>query len=52
MPLDGYLVKITRITEHLWNTEEIIEVVFTQLVVPDKCSVNVVNFRKLNTICF
>jgi len=48
MPLDGSLLKITRKSVHSWSTEEILEVIFTELVIPDKCIVNTVMFRKLH----
>lgn len=47
MPLDGILLKITRKDENLWQTIEILEVSFTDLVIPEKCNFNTVKFRKL-----
>lgn len=46
MPLEGFLVKITRKDEHTWNTVEVLEVTFADLVVPETCSFNTVTFRK------
>ncbi|XP_022164021.1 protein-L-isoaspartate O-methyltransferase domain-containing protein 2-like [Myzus persicae] len=39
MPLEGFLVKVIRKSEYSWKTIEVLEVSFTDLVVPDKCSV-------------
>lgn len=52
MPLEGSLMKITRKTEHIWESELIYEVVFTDLVVPEKCSVNRVKFRESHIVYF
>lgn len=46
MPLDGYLLKITRKDEHTWQTVEVLEVSFTELVIPEKCSFDTLEFRK------
>lgn len=46
MPLDGFLVKVTRKSEHTFQTVEALEVSFTNLIVPEKCSFNTVQFRK------
>lgn len=46
MPLEGYLVKLTRKDEHTWQRVEVLEVTFTDLVVPETCSFNTVKFRK------
>lgn len=46
MPLDGCLLKVTRQNEHSWKTDDIIDVSFSNLVVPEKCSFNTVKFRK------
>lgn len=50
MPLDGILLKIIRNDEHVWDTIEILDVSFTDLVTPEKCSLNTVKFRKSNII--
>jgi len=48
MPLEGFLVKVIRKSEYLWKTIEVLEVSFTDLVVPDKCDImKVAKFRKL-----
>lgn len=49
MPLDGYLLKITRKDPHTWQTDEVLEVSFSNLVIPEKCSFKTVKFRKLVT---
>lgn len=46
MPLDGNLMKIRRTGEHTWHSFEALEVLFTNLVVPEKCSFNTIKFRK------
>jgi len=46
MPMDGYLLKITRKGEHKWEVDRILEVSFSDLVVPPKNSYKGVNFRK------
>lgn len=50
MPLDGYLLKITRKDTHTWQTDEVLEVSFSNLVVPEKCSFKTVKFRKFGNI--
>lgn len=41
-------MKIIRKSEYSWKTIEILEVSFTDLVVPDKCNImKVAKFRKL-----
>jgi len=48
MPLEGFLVKITRTDEYTWKTLDVLEVSFTDLVVPEKCDkIKVTKFRKL-----
>lgn len=47
MPLDGYLLKITRKDTYTWQTDEVLEVSFSNLVIPEKCSFKAVKFRKL-----
>jgi len=48
MPLEGFLVKIIRIGEYSWKTIDVLEVSFTDLVVPEKCDIlKVAKFRKL-----
>ncbi|CAH1736527.1 unnamed protein product [Aphis gossypii] len=37
MPLEGFLVKIIRTDEYTWKTLDVLEVSFTDLVVPEKC---------------
>lgn len=45
-------MKVVRKSEFLWKTIEVLEVSFTDLVVPDKCNVmNVAKFRKLMYYC-
>jgi len=45
-------VKVIRKSEYLWKTIEVLEVSFTDLVVPDKCSImKVTKFRKLIYYC-
>uniref|UniRef100_A0A2H8U1W3 Protein-L-isoaspartate O-methyltransferase domain-containing protein 2 n=1 Tax=Melanaphis sacchari TaxID=742174 RepID=A0A2H8U1W3_9HEMI len=44
MPLEGFLVKIIRTGEYSWKTIDVLEVSFTDLVVPEKC--NVMNVAK------
>jgi len=47
MPLEGFLVKVIRKGEYLWQTIEVLEVSFADLVVPEKCSsMKVSKFRK------
>lgn len=55
MPLDGFLVQVTRRDEHTWKTIEVLEVSFTNLVIPERCSFNTIQFRKLHfvfIVCF
>jgi len=48
MPLEGFLVKVTRKSEHVYKTTEILEVSFAELVVPEKCDARkILKFRKL-----
>jgi len=48
MPLEGFLVKIIRTDEYTWKKLDVLEVSFTDLVVPEKCDViKVLKFRKL-----
>lgn len=51
MPLEGNLVKVTRVDDCSYYKDNILEVVFTNLVVPDRCAVNTVKFRMLNIFC-
>jgi len=46
MSLDGYLLKVTRIGEHSWKSEQVLEILFPRLVVPEIRSFNLVKFRK------
>jgi hypothetical protein len=46
MPLDGTLIKVKRTGEHTWQNYEALEVLFTNLIVPEKCSFNTIQFRK------
>lgn len=46
MPLEGLLLKIIRKSEHCYDTIEVLEVTFTNLIVPDNSSFNTVKFRK------
>uniref|UniRef100_A0A2S2P9Q9 Protein-L-isoaspartate O-methyltransferase domain-containing protein 1 n=1 Tax=Schizaphis graminum TaxID=13262 RepID=A0A2S2P9Q9_SCHGA len=39
MPLEGFLVKIIRTGEYSWKTIDVLEVSFTDLVVPEKCDI-------------
>lgn len=48
MPLDGFLVQVTRRDEHTWKIIEVLEVTFTNLVIPERCSFNTIKFRKLH----
>lgn len=48
MPLDGSLLKVTRQDEYSWNTVKVLEVTFSNLIIPEKCSFKTVTFRKLN----
>lgn len=52
MPLDGFLVQVTRRDEHTWKTIEVLEVSFTNLVIPERCSFNTIQFRKLHIVYF
>jgi len=50
MPLDGFLLKITRVGEHSWKSEELLEVAFTSLVVPETCSFDLVKFPSVEIL--
>ncbi|XP_050533473.1 protein-L-isoaspartate O-methyltransferase domain-containing protein 1-like [Daktulosphaira vitifoliae] len=50
MPLEGYLMKITRIEEHSWESSRILEVSFTDLIVPEKCSFHTTEFPSVEPI--
>lgn len=48
MPLEGSLVKVTRLDDYLYNTDDVLDVAFTNLIVPDGRTHNTVTFRMLN----
>lgn len=50
MPLDGNLLKVTRLSDCSYDTDDILDVVFTNLVVPDRCTFNTVKFRMFNIL--
>ncbi|XP_050435906.1 uncharacterized protein LOC126842794 [Adelges cooleyi] len=44
MPLEGFLLKITRKDEHSWQSVKVLEVSFTDLVIPEKTSFKTIEF--------
>lgn len=48
MPLDGYLLKITRTDKQTWQSDKVLDVSFTDLVIP-KLRSDELEFRKLKT---
>lgn len=48
MPFEGSLVKVTRLDTYLYNTDDVLDVAFTNLIVPDEHTCNTVTFRMLN----
>lgn len=45
--LNGSLIKVERKSENSWNLFEELQVSFKDLILPERCNLNKVKFRKL-----